>query len=360
MSTRSTDIMFLFGAGASVEAEIPASATMIREIEGLLKDNPDWLEHLDLYHHVKSAIYYSAGLKGTFGDGVLYNIEVLVNSLYELERNEEHPLYPFIASWNSRFVNLAGPGFENVMRFRRLILKELKKWMCPENASKSDYYAGLVRIQNDLNYPLRVFSLNYDGCVERLDRERFRVEAGFGGYGTDHIWDWERFEHSDIGSNPLPQVFLYKIHGSIDWKRDAAQNLYRVEQIERVEPDRMEIIFGRDFKLEAADPYLFYAYEFRRFCLLSKLIVIIGYSFSDLHINKMLVQALRRRGPATLCRRSLREGRDRAEEDRVGPAIGVAADRILPQQWSAKSFLENPKLTQLILDHVPKSADSPF
>ena len=178
----------------------------------------------------------------------VYNIEVLVNSLYELERNEEHPLYPFIASWNSRFVSLAGPGFENVMRFRRLILKELKKWMCPENASKSDYHMGLVRIQNDLNYPLRVFSLNYDGCVQRLDQERFRVEAGFGGYGTDHIWDWERFEHSDIGSNPLPQVFLYKIHGSIDWKRDTAQNLYRVEQIERVEPDRMEIIFGRDFK----------------------------------------------------------------------------------------------------------------
>jgi hypothetical protein len=42
-------------------------------------------------------------------------------------------------------------------------------------------------------------------------------------------------------------------------------------------------------KLEAADPYIFYAYEFRRFCILSKLIVIIGYSFSDLHINKMLV-----------------------------------------------------------------------
>ena len=126
---------------------------MIREIEGLLKGNPDWREHLNLYHHVKSAIYYSEGLKGTFGDGVLYNIEVLVNSLYELERNEEHPLYPFIASWNSRFVSLAGPGFENVMRFRRLILKELKKWMCPENASKGDYYRGLVRIQNDLNYP---------------------------------------------------------------------------------------------------------------------------------------------------------------------------------------------------------------
>src|SRR5208337_484495 len=134
MSTRSNDIMFLLGAGASADAGIPISARMIGEIEQLLKSDPEWRPFVELYHHVKSAIFYSSGLKGTFGDGVLYNIETMVNSLYELERNEDHPLYPFIASWNSRFSFLAGPAFENVRRFRRLILKELKKWMCPENA----------------------------------------------------------------------------------------------------------------------------------------------------------------------------------------------------------------------------------
>ena len=190
MSTRSTDVMFLLGAGASVEAEIPMSMTMIGEIEQLLQTNGDWQEHLGLYNHVKSAIHYSAGLKGKFGKEVLYNIETLVNSLYELEKNEEHPLYPFIASWNSRFVALAGTGFENVRYFRRLILKQLKKWMCPENAAKGDYYQGFVRIQNELNYPLRLFSLNYDLCVEPqpgevssrgwLRRPRNRLRLGLG------------------------------------------------------------------------------------------------------------------------------------------------------------------------------------
>ncbi len=60
----------------------------------------------------------------------------------------------------------------------------------------------------------------------------------------------------------------------------------------------MEVIFGRDFKLETADPYLFYAFEFRRFTLASKLIVSVGYSFGDGHINKMLTQSLRD-APAT-------------------------------------------------------------
>jgi hypothetical protein len=84
--------MFLLGAGASVDAGIPASATMIGELETLLSDSRDWQEHRDLYRHVKSAIHYAAGLKGHYGWDVPFNIETLVNTLYELERNEEHPL----------------------------------------------------------------------------------------------------------------------------------------------------------------------------------------------------------------------------------------------------------------------------
>lgn len=362
MSSRSSDIILLLGAGASVEAGIPASATMIQKIEELLRENPDWKQFQDLYHHVKSSIYFSAGLKGRFNSDVSYNIETLVNSLHELERNEEHPLYPFIASWNSRFVLLAGAGFENVRRFRQKILSELKKWMCPEDAAEGDYYRGLMQLQSDLNYPMRVFSLNYDRCVERLDQNGFRVEAGFGGYGTNHIWDWERFENIDAGPNPPPQILLYKLHGSIDWKRDGEKNLYRVEQIERVEPNNMEIIFGRDFKLEAADPYLFYAYEFRRYCLMAKLIVTVGYGFFDDHINKMLAQALRDdvdRKLLVVARCSKRDEIDQKRQE-AAAKLGVEDTRVTPLKGSAKSFLEQLNLARLLSEHMPKAADSPF
>src|SRR6201981_941120 len=131
MKSRSKDIIFLLGAGASAEAGIPVSAQMIHELEKSLKPGPEQ----GLYHHVKSAIHFSAGLKGQFGNAVPFNIETLVNTLYELERNEEHPLYPFIAAWSSRFVALAGPDFGEVRRFRQRILANLKKWMCPEDSS---------------------------------------------------------------------------------------------------------------------------------------------------------------------------------------------------------------------------------
>lgn len=362
MSSRSSDIIFLLGAGASVEAGIPASATMIDKIEELLMENPDWKHFQELYHHVKSSIYFSAGLKGKFNAAVSYNIETLVNSLHELERNEEHPLYPFIASWNSRFVLLAGDGFKNVKQFRQKILSELKKWMCPENAADGDYYRGFVQLQADLNYPLRIFSLNYDRCVERLDQSEFRVEAGFGGYGTNHIWDWERFENIDAGPNPLPQILLYKLHGSIDWKRNKAKSLYRVEQVESVQPDKMEIIFGRDFKLEAGDPYLFYAYEFRRHCLLAKLIVSVGYGFFDDHINKMLSQALGDDDDRKLLivARCTEEAEMSKRRKDVITRLGVNDNQVTLLKGSAKSFLEQQRLAELLMEYLPKSADSPF
>jgi len=119
MVSRNKDIIFLLGAGASAEAGIPPSGKMVEQIESLLKDDAEWTEFLALYHHIKSAIHYAAGLKGQFGDDVPYNIETLVNTLYELERNEQHPLYPFIASWNSRLMALADSDFSKVKEFRR-------------------------------------------------------------------------------------------------------------------------------------------------------------------------------------------------------------------------------------------------
>ena len=290
MMSRSRDIILLLGAGASAEADIPISGKMIQLVEESLHEKAE----ADLFNHVKSAIHFSAGLKGCFGDKVPFNIETLVNTLYELERNEEHPLYPFIASWNSRFVALAGANFEEVSRFRKRILVALKKWMCPEDAAKANYYRGLIKLQRDFNYPLHVFSLNYDLCVERLNQPDFRVETGFADYGPNHSWDWERFVGMEKSNNIAPQLVLYKLHGSINWKRNATtKELFSVEQIENVDPDKMEVIFGREFKLEAADPYLFFAYNFRDFSLETRLIVTLGYGFGDGHINKMLGQSLR-------------------------------------------------------------------
>jgi hypothetical protein len=363
MNSRSRDIIFLLGAGASAEAGIPTSSDMIIRIERLLDTDPKWKEFYALYNHVKSAIHYAAGLRGFFREQVTYNIETLVNTLYELERNEDHPLYPFIAAWNSRFVALARPDFSGVREFRRLILAALKKWMCPEDASQGGYYGGLASLQRDLNFPLHVFTLNYDLCVESLASADFAVETGFADFGPKHVWDWERFE--EVDPNPLPQVMLYKLHGSINWKRDeSTKQLFSVQQVENIDAEHMEVIFGRDFKLEAADPYLFYAYEFRRYTLVARLIVVIGYGFGDAHINKMLTQGMRADNDRRLLVVSDCGSRDeRSKKREVAAKLELSeadADRILVRPIKARQFLQEASLASDLSAMMPKNPDAPF
>lgn len=169
----------------------------------------------------------------------------------------------------------------------------------------------------------------------------------------------------ESGNNEAPQLVLYKLHGSINWKRNSAtKDLFAVEQIESVDANKMEVIFGREFKLEAADPYLFYAYRFRALSLETRLIVSLGYGFGDSHINKMLTQSLRNDPERRLlviqrCEES--ERKKRREE--IAAHLDLAAsgpEQIIVQAGSAKTFLETPNLAEELVGLIPQSKDAPF
>jgi hypothetical protein len=359
---RTNDIVILLGAGASAEAGIPISAQMINELESTFADQ----RQKDLYHHVKSAIFFSAGLKGKFRDAVPYNIEVLVNTLNELERNEDHPLFPFIAAWNSRFVDLAGANFREIANFRQSILQRLKRWVAPDDPSTADYYKGLVHLQRDLTYPLQIFSLNYDLCVERLNCSDFIVETGFSSFGPQSTWEWHRFDVDGTSGTATPHVFLYKVHGSIDWKRDeGTKKLYRVEQIANVDADKLELIFGREVKMEAADPYLYFAYRFRELTLAAKVIAALGYGFGDGHINKMLAQSLRNDPNQRLVvvQHCENEEKTHTKHEEIVRALELAEaqkSQVIVEQGSVKDILTMEGLAAKLTSYMPVDPEAPF
>lgn len=361
MPVGSKDIIFLLGAGASRDAGIPVSAEMISRLESLMKDQEEWKGFLSLYNHVRSSFNFSHGLRGVFGDSVPFHIEALVNTLYELERNEDHPLYPFIAAWNSRFVGLAGAKFERVADFRQKILLKLKDWMCPHRPSDAEYLKGFVALQKAVGHPLRIFSLNYDLLVEDLETAEFVVETGFAGFDPEHTWEFERFGERQVN----PQVFLYKLHGSINWERNRdTKALRRVKQFAQVEPQKMDLIFGRDFKMEAADPYLFFAYEFRRLALEARLIVALGYGFGDDHINKMIAQSLRKdreRRLVVVQKCSAEEAPER--RSKIAKILDVANNAEVPVivlPGSVADLLKQSELLAVLTSHIPAPKDAPF
>src|SRR5690606_7358104 len=119
------------------------------------------------------------------------------------------PLYPFVGAWNPKLLAVAGSDLGKLSDFRRNIVTKLRDdWVQLEYERQAAYYAGLVRFQKEYQFPLRVFTLNYDLCVEKGCSEAM-VERGF---NEEQRWDWRRFSSSD-GEPTQKDIYLYKMHG---------------------------------------------------------------------------------------------------------------------------------------------------
>lgn len=279
MKFKQDEIIFLFGAGISADAGIPTSTKMIKEVEELVKTDNRWSAYKDLYFLIKSGIEFSYGIQGK---EPLFNIEILLNTLNELEKKEMHPLYPFIGSWNIRFNEVIGNEFDLIKNFREDIIEKLKQWMQPQNFKESEYLKKIKNIRNDINFPIRIFTLNYDLLLEKnLKNSKLNIEMGF---DEERKWNYKKFTEFPHE----PDIYLYKLHGSIDWQRD--EKTQTVSQVDNT-PQNPDLIFGIQYKMQYIDPYLFMISEFRYYCLNTKLIVCLGYSFSDEHINSIISQA---------------------------------------------------------------------
>ena len=348
------EIILLLGAGASVEAGIPDSNDMVREIENIVSgEAPEWSRFKDLYRYIKSSVLYADGLKGIFGDNVPFNIERLVNVLDELRKKERHTLYPFVGAWNPKLLDVAGNEFENVHEFRSAIIHILRnKWIALPEREKAGYYSGLMRFQNEYEYPLRVFSLNYDLCVEETCGLK-NVQRGFSG----REWDWRLFD--ETSDDPLP-LLLYKLHGSTDWHFTNNGMVTYSDSTSSITDEDVALIFGTSYKLQYVDPFLFLAYELRRWTLDSaRVIVCVGYGFNDDHINGILKQSLRQNwqrkllavvGPSS-------ETTVNDKKKHVSEILKAKEDQIEIRPYGAKEFLGNRLTIGSLADLFPSGTN---
>jgi len=310
MSMREGELIILLGAGASVDAGIPASGQMITKLEGLLESDESWKSYRQLYHFVKASLVSSEVMKGKAPSTP--DIERVVNTLSELEKNTGCTLYPFMSGWHQRLVELAGRDFEDVKRFRSLILNVLRDWISLQSYSTARYYEAFYRLREAGN---RELELGFDPQSE--------------------MWDFRRFESRDETG---PDAYLYKLHGSIDWYRDKDHgNILKLSAAPHASPD---LIFGTDYKMQYIDPYLFYAYELRRYSLESRVILAIGYSFRDQHINGIIAQALQNNPDRVLVAVSPSATKEVA-------ALEGVSSQCRPIDETAKTFLNSLNIQNL-------------
>ena len=283
---RSYDLAVLLGAGASFDADIPHSRSMIEDIQARVTSNDqNWNRFRDLYNCVRSGIIQHEGSQGRFDSAESFNIEMLVDTLSEIGEGKHHVLYPFIGSWSPSLANFAIDDFKLAHQFTACIRDLLRtEWLGVANYNKADYYSGIFDFQQDFNYPLHIFTLNYDLCLERTaDKHNVDLELGF---DEDNRWNWHLFEGNQ---DNWKSIYLYKLHGSMNWSIHGSELKLHDEPSGVTNP---AFIFGRTHKFEYIDPFFPLAYEFRRRTLESRMILVIGYGFGDSHINGIIGQAL--------------------------------------------------------------------
>lgn len=156
----------------------------------------------------------------------------------------------------------------------------------------------------DRTFPVEVFTTNYDLLIER------GMESAESPYFDGFVGSVEPFflittvdsAATALGFPPVPRnwVRLWKLHGSLNWRsrRDLLTGVVRIVRATTTTPvpDEELIIYPSHQKYADSRRLPFLAYHDRLRHLVSSgetLLVIIGYSFSDQHLNEIIYQGLR-------------------------------------------------------------------
>jgi SIR2-like protein len=171
----------------------------------------------------------------------------------------------------------------------------------------NDFYQKVTLRNKDLSR-VNIFTTNNDLFNEKaLDYSNINYNNGFGG-GLDRVFNPARFNYTFSRKidaevqkyEPLDNmVYLYKLHGSISWRESKNNSFFQIQEVptkhgENV-PDDNILIYPTPLKQNKSlgSPYSDLIREFQKKLLQPhSVLFVIGYSFSDEHLNNIIYQAL--------------------------------------------------------------------
>lgn len=320
---------FLLGAGASVGAGLPTSVELTRKMAELVDETGFDKETSRAIHAAIGAmIAHDTALGESAFSGI--NIERLFSAVEMLADRENQELAPFVSTWSPatsfvggeaqfpstwersmvaaisdvaqrktasggrRLKEAFAAGVKSAQRYEHgaEVFARLRDFMIEHlhdllsiSVDQIDYLTPLLQVER----PLRIATLNYDTSIEDLAwRSGTSLSTGIGDWEPGKPWAWDDSE-----------IHLLKLHGSLTWAWEAVQDQplpeLAIRQIERQSdgswsfPNRWShgpgLIFGQRGKVRADGPFIPMLRAFDEFLSESDVLVVIGYSFRDDHIN---------------------------------------------------------------------------
>lgn len=225
---------------------------------------------------------------------------------------------------------------------------------------------------------LNIFTTNYDLYSERaMDLLGIHYVNGFTGgiskFFNPAIFNYALAEKMDLSQSKWSVIdnffYLYKIHGSVNWiEADGENKLFKVKEIQEPTFDDLKekdtiMVHPTPLKYNASlgSPYSDLFREFQKKLMQNNnILVTIGYSFSDKHINNLIFQAF------TIPSFRLIVIGEPSEKNAIGKLLDLNDSRIwiIGEKWPDgkdnytplyffKNFVEQilPDLTAEDLDH---------
>ena len=283
------NINFLFGSGTSSGA-IPTMDGLFKELKFDKKKEVDEKEEFECIVNkvgknleATLEVMYSAR---TYYDGILTDDET-VEEYKKLYNRLIHRIEEYI--FNSINVDMTNDASKKVLEYYKT------------------FYQKIALRNKDLSR-IRVFTTNNDLFNETaLDSLNIHYINGFGGglrkYFNPALFNYtwsKRMDTSIDKYEPVENmVYLYKIHGSINWQETEHKmnNYFNIEELspQQVSPEKSVLIYPTPTKQDKSlgVPYVDLFREFQNKLLEPhSVLFVIGYGFNDRHVNDIIYRAL--------------------------------------------------------------------
>jgi hypothetical protein len=319
----------LLGAGSSRDAGLPLTnqlaEMLVRQINEDVRGVPD-----DVRGALNFVYGAMIGHASDAGENPLaaVNVEKLFSAVRLLQARNTHEAASFVESWKpaiARFdssesrrsdrdlmgiigsslmngstgsmlvsmireISLAGisPGDGSV--FKKLN-DELMIRTCRilADIKSVDYLNPIMQIAQEQDGGLDIATLNYDLTVE--------TAAALSGVGlSTGIEEWHPGSEIELETT-RSHINLLKLHGSVDWARHASPEDPTYRRLHSFEVRRLPagtvnrspvMVIGDREKLETDGPTLPLLSAFERMLRRTDRLVVVGYSFADEHINRLV------------------------------------------------------------------------
>ncbi len=284
LASHKRNLGFLMGAGTSMSIGLPGIDKLTELVENALPAD-NYKKH---FNQIKSEISIESP-----------NVELVLNRIRlirELLNDDKKNLHNGITGENikdlDREVCIAIHGAVNTIKIENSIPHELlSQWLHSSYARRST--------------PVEIFTTNYDLLFEKaMEKASVPYFDGFIGsvnpfFSPESVDADSKKRHSEF-CPPTAWTRLWKLHGSINWflrpeDGDKNKKITRSSGGNECSGQELMIFPSRDKYLESRKlPFIAFQDRFRKFLNTGEAVLfILGYSFSDEHINEIIFQALR-------------------------------------------------------------------